>query len=341
MIDAIIKEFEQRKDYLEGDLVETIYFGGGTPSLLTGKEVALILNTIHKNVNSNNDAEITLEANPDDITLEKLIEWKSAGVNRLSIGIQSFEDVDLKWMNRAHTAAESLKSVAMAVTNGFLVTIDLIYGLPNVSNEQWLQNLKTATELKPHHISAYCLTVEENTVLDSWTKSGKIQRVESDQQSEQFDLLVEFLEREGYDQYEISNFAKEGNYAQHNSNYWLGKRYLGIGPSAHSFNGASRAWNISNNQRYMRAINKGELYSETEELTPKDRFNELLMTGLRTKWGVNLEELSRIAHVEKDFYNYIEKGIKNNEITQVRNQIVLTKKGRLIADKIASDLFLT
>ena len=340
MINSLVKEIALRKEYLEEDKVETIYFGGGTPSLLAPDEVNLILKTIDENFNCTNQPEITLEANPDDITIEKLKDWKLAGVNRLSIGVQSFDNADLKWMNRAHNAEESLRSVELALENGFLVTIDLIYGLPNVSNEQWVKNLEIATKLRPHHISAYCLTVEENTVLDSWTKKGKIKRVESEQQAEQFDLLVEFLDKVGYEQYEISNFAREANYAQHNSNYWRGKQYLGIGPSAHSFNGVSRAWNVSNNQRYIRAIDQGTVYMEEETLTAKDRFNELLMTGLRTKWGVDLEELSTISSLEKAFYNYLQKGIENNQITQVRNQIILTKKGRLIADKIASDLFL-
>jgi oxygen-independent coproporphyrinogen-3 oxidase len=340
LINCLIKEIQERKDYLNDQLVETIYFGGGTPSLLTGDEVERLLKAVYKNFNCSKQPEITLEANPDDISSEQLTTWKAAGINRLSIGIQSFDDVDLKWMNRAHNALESEKSVKMALEYGFLVTIDLIYGLPNVSNDQWLNNLEKATALQPHHISAYCLTVEENTVLDKWIKKGQISSVESERQAEQFDLLVEFLEEKGFEQYEISNFARDDNYAQHNSNYWRGKWYIGIGPSAHSFNGVSRAWNVSNNQRYIQAIQMDGEFNEQEILTEKDRFNELLMTGLRTKWGIDLEELSGIVELEESFYEYLQKGIEKGEITQNKNQIILTKQGRLLADKIASDLFL-
>lgn len=340
LINCIIKEIEERKDYLKDLLVETIYFGGGTPSLLTGDEVEQILKAVYKNFKCSNQPEITLEANPDDISEEKLSAWKSAGINRLSIGIQSFDDTDLKWMNRAHNALESEKSVKMALQQDFLITIDLIYGLPNVSNEQWLQNLEKATALQPQHISAYCLTVEENTVLDKWTKKGQISSVEAEKQAEQFDLLVAFLEKKGFEQYEISNFARDENYAQHNSNYWRGKSYLGIGPSAHSFNGGSRAWNVANNQRYIRAIQQKECCFEEEQLSTNDQFNELLMTGLRTKWGIDLEKLSNIAELDESFYEYLQKGIEKGDITQNKKQIILTKKGRLIADKIASDLFL-
>jgi oxygen-independent coproporphyrinogen-3 oxidase len=340
MVEAIIQEVSQRSDYLEGEQVETIYFGGGTPSLLTGDEVAGILKSVCNTHNCVEELEITLEANPDDITDDKLVAWKAAGINRLSIGIQSFDDADLKWMNRAHNADESLSSVQRALKHGFRVTIDLIYGLPNVSNTQWRRNLEIATQLQPQHISAYCLTIEENTVLDNWTKNGKIEKVPSEKQAEQFDILVDFLEQMGYEQYEISNFAKDSNYAQHNSNYWRGRKYLGIGPSAHSFNGVSRAWNIANNQRYLRAINHRETYVEEEVLSQNDRFNELLMTGLRTKWGVDLDVLSTISEINKDFYLYVEKRIESGEMVQRRNHILLTKKGRLMADKIASDLFI-
>lgn len=340
MISSIIEEVVLRKEYLNQEQVETIYFGGGTPSLLTGDEVVLVLNKIREVFNCSDNPEVTLEANPDDITQEKLEAWKQAGVNRLSIGVQSFDDTDLKWMNRAHNASESQKSVELAISQGFLVTIDLIYGLPHVSTKQWIQNLEKAIALNPHHISAYCLTVEENTVLDSWTKKGKIERVESEDQAEQFEVLVEFLKNVGFEQYEISNFAREGHYAQHNSNYWRGKWYIGIGPSAHSFNGVSRAWNVSNNQRYIKAIRLGEMFSEEESLSINDRFNELLMTGLRTKWGVDLDELSALSPLGEEFKEYIQKGIDGGEIIQVRNHVLLTKKGRIIADKIASDLFL-
>lgn len=335
-----MEEIALRKDYLKREQIETIYFGGGTPSLLTIDEVSIILNRIRKIFICSDNMEVTLEANPDDITQEKLNDWKMSGINRLSIGVQSFDDIDLKWMNRAHTADDSKKGVELAMLHGFLVTIDLIYGLPNVTTLQWRENLEKAIKLRPHHISAYCLTIEENTVLDNWTKKGEIERVESEDQAEQFEVLVEFLENEGFEQYEISNFARDGHYARHNSNYWSGKTYLGVGPSSHSYNGFSRAWNVSNNRRYIKAVEGGGSYSEEEMLTVKDQFNELLMTGLRTKWGVNLVTLSQLSDLNTPFLSYVKSRIESGEMIQFENQIVLTKKGRLLADKIASDLFL-
>lgn len=340
LIRALLKEITSRKSFLQGEVVETIYFGGGTPSLLTQDELTRILTTIQANVQCAPAMEVTLEANPDDIQQSALGQWKAAGINRLSIGVQSFDDNDLKWMNRAHTAKESIRSIELAKQQGFLVSIDLIYGLPNVSNEQWKINLAKAVGLGPDHISAYCLTVEENTVLDVWTKKGKIARVPEEQQADQFDVLVELLEHQGYEQYEISNFARNDRYALHNTNYWRGKKYLGIGPSAHSFNGEKRAWNVSNNQRYISAFKSGASCLEVEVLTQQDRFNELLMTGLRTKWGIDLVELEQILPLEKSFMTYIDLAEKNGELIRDRNQIILTKKGRLRADKIASDLFI-
>lgn len=339
LILALLKEIVSRKAYLQEEVVETIYFGGGTPSLLTQGELTRILVAIQANFNCAPDMEVTLEANPDDIEQNMMTQWKTAGINRLSIGVQSFDDNDLKWMNRAHTSEESIRSIELAKQQGFLVTIDLIYGLPNVSNEEWKINLTKAVDLAPDHISAYCLTVEENTVLDVWTKKGKIARVPEEQQADQFDVLLDFLENQGYEQYEISNFARNNKYAKHNTNYWRGKTYIGIGPSAHSFNGEKRAWNVSNNQRYIKALQSGASCLEEEVLTPQDRFNELLMTGLRTKWGVNLLELERILPLEKAFIAYIDAAVNNLELIRDRNQIILTKKGRLRADKIARDLF--
>lgn len=339
LILALLKEIVSRKAYLQGEVVETIYFGGGTPSLLTQDEITRIIAAIQANFICVPEMEVTLEANPDDIEQNMLTQWKAAGINRLSIGIQSFDDNDLKWMNRAHTSEESIRSIELAKQQGFLVTIDLIYGLPNVSNEEWTINLTKAVDLGPDHISAYCLTVEENTVLDLWTKKGKIARVPEEEQAEQFDVLLDYLENQGYEQYEISNFARNNKYAKHNTNYWRGKKYIGVGPSAHSYNGGKRAWNVSNNQLYIKAWKYGISCLEEEVLTQQDRFNELLMTGLRTKWGVDLVELERILPLESSFMTYMEKAVINEEMIRDRNQIILTKKGRLRADKIASDLF--
>jgi oxygen-independent coproporphyrinogen-3 oxidase len=340
LIDAILVELEQRKEYLNSENIETIYFGGGTPSLLTEKELDLLLSRIYSIYEVTDIAEITLEANPDDILIDRLQEWKKLGVNRLSIGLQSFLQSDLDWMNRAHTAEESENAVKLAKEFGFSLTVDLIYGLPERTLEEWQKNIEKLISLAPNHISAYCLTVEEKTVLSSWVEKGKIAPASEDAQAEQFLLLVKVLEKAGYQQYEISNFAKEGQYSKHNSNYWKGVSYLGVGPSAHSFNGESRRWNVSNNMKYINGVTAEEEFSDSEILTPKDRFNEAVMTGLRTIWGVNLEVLRGHHCTNKSFDNRLEK-FKNEELLTVeKNHIILTEKGKLQADYIASELFL-
>lgn len=340
LIEAILQELEQRKDYLDAQSVETIYFGGGTPSLLTEDELRLILSKISSIYDVVDSPEVTLEANPDDISKERLQEWKNLGVNRLSIGLQSFLQSDLDWMNRAHTAEESASAVKMAKEYGFSLTVDLIYGLPDRTLEEWNANIDKLISLAPNHISAYCLTVESKTVLSNWVEKGRIDPASEDEQAEQFLLLINVLEKAGYQQYEISNFAKEGKYSKHNSNYWKGVSYLGVGPSAHSFNGESRRWNVSNNLKYVKGVTVEEEYSESEILSPKDRFNEAVMTGLRTIWGVNLEELRRNYCTNKSFDKRLEE-FKNEELLKTENNyIVLTKKGKLQADYIASELFL-
>ena len=340
LIDAIIVELEQRKEYLNSESIETIYFGGGTPSLLTEKELDLLLSRIYSIYEVTDIAEITLEANPDDILIDRLQEWKKLGVNRLSIGLQSFLQSDLDWMNRAHTAEESENAVKLAKEFGFSLTVDLIYGLPDRTLEEWKVNIEKLISLAPSHISAYCLTIEEKTVLSKWIEKGKIDPASEDEQAEQFLLLVRVLEKAGYQQYEISNFAKEGKYSKHNSNYWKGVSYLGVGPSAHSFNGESRRWNVSNNRKYINGVTNGVEFSDSEILTPKDRFNETVMTGLRTIWGVNLEVLRWHHCTNKLFDNRLEEFKNEKLLTVESNHIVLTKKGKLQADYIASELFL-
>ena len=340
LIDAILEELERRKDYLDSQPIETIYFGGGTPSLLTKDELQSILSkirTIYKVVDT---AEITLEANPDDISKERLEEWKNEGVNRLSIGLQSFLQSDLDWMNRAHTAEESENAVKLAKKYGFSLTVDLIYGLPDRSLVEWKSNIDQLISLAPNHISAYCLTVENNTILRNWVDKGKVYPASEDDQAEQFLLLVDVLEKAGYEQYEISNFAKKGQFSKHNSNYWKGVSYLGVGPSAHSFDGESRRWNVSNNRKYILGITTNKEYSETEILTPKDRFNEAVMTGLRTVWGVSIDDLRWHHCTGKSFDEQLEAFRKEGLLEVENNQIRLTKKGRLQADYIASELFL-
>lgn len=340
MVSAICSEIELRKNYIESK-INSIYFGGGTPSLLTKDELEQIFETLTKNFTWDRDTEITLEANPDDITDENLQIWKETGINRLSIGIQSFKESDLVMMNRAHNVNEALTAVQKARQAGIhRISIDLIYGLPDLSLEDWKNHISKAISLDVDHISAYCLTVEKGTLLHSQVSKGIVKPAGEDQQSEQFLLLVDLLAQNGFEQYEISNFARKGNYAVHNTSYWLGKPYLGIGPSAHSFNGSERRWNVSNNTVFMKSIGKTELWYETEVLTPKERWNELLLTGLRTKFGVNTSQLFTIAEPTGEFHQSIQE-FTNKGLVIVEDQTIkLTKEGNLQADYIASELFI-
>lgn len=340
MIGTILKEIELRKDYLNEASIETIYFGGGTPSILTIEELEQILSAIHSNYDTSNLAEVTLEANPDDITTNQVQEWKEIGVNRLSIGLQSFKESDLKWMNRAHNVEESYTCIKSAIEGGITnLTVDLMYGLPDLSNEEWKNHIQTVVDMGVQHVSAYCLTIEEGTVLDKFVENGKIVPPTDDLQAEQFLLLVDTLEQNGIMQYEISNFGKEGFESKHNSNYWKGTHYLGIGPSAHSFDGKSRSWNVANNQKYMQQIEAGGDWNETEILSKNDLFNELILTGLRTIEGVNLAQLDAISPLDDKINKQINQFCSENLMEQSNNSIRLTKNGRLQADRIASDMF--
>ena len=340
MIDNLIQELNIRKGYLLNESIETIYLGGGTPSLLSKKELNRILSTIYSNYNVVEKVECTLEANPDDITIYKAKEWLNEGVNRLSIGLQSFKQADLDWMNRAHNEDESLESVLIAKRAGFTnITVDLMYGLPDLSLEEWNKHIDIVLDLGVQHISAYCLTVEPKTVLSNWVKNNKIAAANEDQQSEQFLHLVEKLEAAHFNQYEISNFGLNGNESKHNSNYWKGQTYLGIGPSAHSFNGFQRDWNVSNNQTYMKAMEQQERCFETEVLSSENRYNELIMTGLRTAYGVDLKQLNSILSADEEFKLKVSGFIKNDWMIKSPTHIFLTKEGRLRADYIASELF--
>jgi oxygen-independent coproporphyrinogen-3 oxidase len=302
MISCLQKELVARKAELKNQVIETIYFGGGTPSLLKTTDIEKLLQTIHATFHCTENLECTLEANPDDITLHQVEAWKSAGINRLSVGIQSFDSEDLLWMNRAHSADEGLNCIRIAQQGGIEnISLDLIYGLPNMDNERWLKQIQQAIDLDVTHISAYCLTVEEKTALHQLVKKKQIQPASNEQQSEQFELLISALKNAGFEHYEISNFAKPGFISKHNSNYWKGIHYLGIGPSAHSFDGNSRTWNIANNQQYMRLINADEIAFEKEILSSKDQFNELLLTGLRTCWGVDMTALQKNLPLSKEF----------------------------------------
>ena len=340
LIDAICQEIDQEKSYLSGEEVDTIYFGGGTPSLLNSIEIDQILNSIRNNFTLTNRPEITLEANPDDINTENLENWKRSGINRLSIGLQSFDQADLDWMNRAHTAEESYFAVELALEYGFNLTIDLIYGLPKSSLNKLEKNLEKAVELGPDHISAYCLTVEQNTALQRWVEKGKVQPANEDEQADQFSFLVNYLSEKGYHQYEISNFAKEDAFSRHNSNYWRGVHYLGVGPSAHSFNGNSRRWNVSNNKEYIALVKEQVSHFETENLSKEDQFNEYLMTGLRTIWGVDLRKLKHLKTPDTAFFDQLSEFESQGLIEQNEDLIRLTPNGKLRADGIASALFI-
>ncbi len=344
LIDALLKEFALQKDYLGNEPVETIYFGGGTPSLLSNENFILIIEKIKTVFVVMAEAEITLEANPDDITEEKLIGWKKAGINRLSIGIQSFFEEDLKWMNRAHNAGQAMDSLKAAIKQFENITIDLIYGTPTLTNEKWKQNVDTAISLNIPHLSCYALTVEPKTPLDKMIRQHQRESINPETQSEQFLLLMHWTDEAGYEQYEISNFAKlacsagrPGLRSRHNSSYWQGKNYLGIGPSAHSFNGAERQWNISNNNIYIESINRGTIPFEKEVLTAVQKLNEYIMTSLRTKEGLKLEKIDEVAadRLKAASRKFIDSGLMKPE----NNSLILTQKGKLLADGIAAELF--
>lgn len=340
MVSAMCIELKERKKELRDDLPESIYFGGGTPSILSDQLIGQIFSTIRQNFDLSHVKEITLEANPDDITAEKVRFWKSIGVNRLSIGIQSFDEVDLRWMNRAHTSEQSLNSIRTAQENGISnLTIDLMYGLPEMSPERWKKQIRTAIDTGIQHVSAYCLTVEERTALYKKVQREELIPSDQDLQSEHFDILIKELTENGFQHYEISNFGKSGFLALHNSSYWKGKHYLGIGPSAHSFDGVSRTWNVSNNLTYMKEFENGIIPYEREILTASNQFNELLLTGLRTMWGVDLKKLGEILEISEEFNSKIQYYCGKKWMMREGTTIRLTSDGKHYADAIAEDLF--
>lgn len=341
LVKAINKELLLRKNEISQPL-ETIYFGGGTPSILSEIELESIFETIFKNYSTQNLKEVTLEANPDDLNQEKLKFLKSTPINRLSIGVQSFFEEDLQLMNRAHNAQEAERSIKLVQDFGFdNITIDLIYGSSTTTNDMWMKNLQQAINLNVPHISSYALTVEEKTILDHQIKKGITKPVDEDRQNEQFQLLVDTLTSNNFIQYEISNFGKENYFSLHNSNYWKGIHYMGIGPSAHSYNGKSRAWNIANNTKYIQAINQNNLPQETEVLNEAERFNEMIMIGLRTIYGIDVDRInSEFSQPILDlFYQEINQLIKENLIIQQENKIILKPESKFFADGIASRLF--
>lgn len=343
-IPAILKELEQRKNYLEDKTIHTVYFGGGTPSMLTIREIGQIIDKIDRLFSLKKDAEITLEANPDDLDQDKLRELKNeTRINRLSMGVQSFNDADLQYLNRVHTAKQAFQSIETASAAGFInMTIDLIYGIPTLTNEQWKKNLDTFFDFGIPHLSSYALTVEPKTVLNTLIAKNKMQAVNEDQVVQHFKILLEKTQQHDFTHYEISNFAREGYYSKHNSIYWLGGHYLGVGPSAHSFNGASRQWNVANMKQYVEFEQTGTTVLEKEVLTKDQQFNEYVMTSIRTSWGCDAEHIQNVFGNAYDSHlaTQISRFINDDRVEKKGNIYYLTNKGKLHADGIAAALFI-
>lgn len=341
MVLALAKEIQLRKSELDNELIETIYFGGGTPSILAVSDLKFLIDEVYKNFTVAENPEITIEANPDDLSEERIIELAATKVNRLSIGVQSFFEADLTLMNRAHNSAEAKNSLEIATRYFDNISVDLIYGIPGLTNEHWLQNIQTVLDLNIPHISSYALTVEPKTALQKFIKQGIIPQPDDAIAHEQFLMLVDTLESNGFIHYELSNFGKENYFSRNNSAYWLGKKYLGIGPSAHSYDGTNRSWNIANNSLYINSLTDTILPSETERLTETDRYNEYVMTGLRTVWGVSLEHI-KIEFGENMLHYLLQNAqryLDDEKLVVENNVLRTTKKGKFFCDGIASDLF--
>jgi oxygen-independent coproporphyrinogen-3 oxidase len=341
LVKALAKETEDEKDYLDGEKINTIYFGGGTPSLLQIEDCRWLIETIRKNFAVAEDAEITLEANPDDISTDKLKGLKDVGINRLSIGVQSFFEEELRWMNRAHNSKQAVGSLQLARKEFDNITLDLIYGSPLLTDEMWKQNVDKAIDLGIPHLSCYALTVEEKTPLHKLITTNKTVNVDADKQARQFLLLMQWLREKEYEHYEVSNFAKPNFRSRHNSSYWKGAKYLGLGPSAHSYNGLERRWNIANNNIYISSINEGATKRETEILTPSQKLNEYIMISLRTMEGMDLNVVEKNWNTAERnrIESLLQKFLNSGLITADHSFIKLTDDGMLMADGIASELF--
>ena len=342
MVDALCKELALQFDFLGGKPVNTVYFGGGSPSLLTENQLKRLMRTIRCEHDLSSKPEITLEANPDDLNPEKLEMFYQHGINRLSVGLQTFHEPHLQWMNRSHNASQSFETFYAARKAGFEnISLDLMYALLHHSHECWVNDLKQIIRLHPEHISSYCLTIEAKTKFGKWVENGKMPNIDEDYAADQFEILLQAMEKQGYEQYEISNFAQPGYESQHNSNYWKQEKYLGTGPSAHSFNGEHRQANVRNNAKYLRSIKEGSIPYEIIELSAEDRLNEYILTSLRTKWGCDLElvrskygiDLWQLREV------YLTNLLNQGMIFVENGFITLTNCGKLLADKIATDLF--
>lgn len=341
MVLALAKEIHMRKNEFSTEIVETIYFGGGTPSVLSNDEINFLIAEVYKNYKVAENPEITLEANPDDLSSERILELAKSPINRLSIGIQSFYEEDLQLMNRAHNSAEAKKCLEEATQYFDNISLDLIYGIPGMSDEMWKQNIETALSFGIPHISSYALTVEPKTALKKLIDTGKIAEPQDEVASNHFMILVETLQKNGFIHYELSNFGKENYFSKNNSAYWLGKKYIGIGPSAHSYDGEKRGWNVANNSLYLKSIQENILSIETETLSKSDRYNEYIMTGLRTIWGVSLERIEKEFGLE--YLDYLQKQAQkflNDNLLFIESNILKpTAKGKFLTDGIASDLF--
>jgi len=342
-LEALHKEIALRKDYLT-DTVRTIYIGGGSPSLMSISALGSLLEALHSTYDIGEDIEVTLEANPDDLDTfhnNYLQELRATSVNRLSIGIQSFEEEDLNFMNRVHNRGQAISALKNSLDAGFEnITADLIYGTPTLSDKAWCENLQRLIDLDIPHISAYALTVEEGTALDRFIKKGSVKDVDDHKVADQFEMMVEILESNGYEHYEISNFAKEGYRSKHNTNYWKGIPYLGLGPSAHSFNGEERQWNVAHTPKYIKGLENNQLNFGIEKLSIKSRYNEYVMTSLRTSWGVDLAYIHSafgeefVAHFQRNVAEYLD-----DKVIVQKECFTLNRKGKLYADRIASNLF--
>ena len=341
LVSALQNELVLRKNELPNEPIKTIYFGGGTPSLLNLEELTAIFKTIYAEFTIAENPEITLEANPDDLSEEKINELANSKINRLSIGVQSFFEEDLKLMNRAHNAEEALNSIKLARSKFDNISVDLIYGIPGMSNERWQKNIQILLDLDIPHISSYALTVEPNTALQKFIEKGKIKPVDDAAAAQHFETLRTVLKNAGFEHYEFSNYGKPGYFSQNNTAYWLGKPYLGIGPSAHSYDGNNRKWNIANNTLYIKAIERSELPLEVEELSITDRYNEYIMTRLRTHFGVDLVEVE--SKFGKEYLEYLKEQsvvLFEKELLRIENDVMhITEKGTFLSDGIAADLF--
>ena len=342
LLQALHKEIDLQQHYLQGETVETIYFGGGTPSLLETEEIRSLLDHLKGLFQVVKEAEVSLEANPDDLTAEKLAGLKQAGINRLSIGIQTFAEPVLQGLNRAHTAAQAHACVPLARAAGFNnISIDLMYGLPGQTVQLWQQDLELALALRPEHISAYNLTIEPQTAFGKWVKKGQLKPPGEEVGEEHYHMLTQALSAAGYEHYEVSNFCLPGFHSRHNTSYWLQKRYLGLGPGAHSYNLQARHYNVSNNALYIKKLKAGELPHESEELNREDHINEYLMTGLRTSWGIDLQYLKQQWQhdLEQEHQQYLQEMAQRGQARLEKNRLILTEEGRLLADEITARLF--